>query len=80
MTNAEVWSNVKRGKCIPYKHQTLSKLKEILENEPVSVFPDNWKTMLNPGPCDYCRFSPPSSGDGKPCTMCPAEKRVYDAE
>ncbi len=23
-------------------------------------------------PCDLCRFSPPGSGDGKPCTMCPA--------
>lgn len=26
-------------------------------------------------PCDVCRFSPPSSGDGKPCTVCPAEGR-----
>ena len=25
-------------------------------------------------PCDLCRFNPPSSCDGKPCTMCPAEK------
>ena len=24
-------------------------------------------------PCDVCRFNPPSSADGKPCTMCPAE-------
>ena len=24
-------------------------------------------------PCDVCRFAPPSSGDGKPCTICPAE-------
>lgn len=23
-------------------------------------------------PCDACRFNPPSSADGKPCTMCPA--------
>lgn len=23
-------------------------------------------------PCDVCRYNPPSSGDGKPCTMCPA--------
>lgn len=26
-------------------------------------------------PCDMCRFSPPSSGDGKPCCICPAEVR-----
>lgn len=25
------------------------------------------------GPCGLCRFNPPSSCDGKPCTMCPAQ-------
>lgn len=25
------------------------------------------------GPCGLCRYNPPSSFDGKPCTMCPAE-------
>lgn len=25
--------------------------------------------------CDFCKFGPPSSSDGKPCTMCPAELR-----
>ena len=29
-------------------------------------------------PCTFCRFSPPSSRDGKPCTMCPAEGRSDD--
>ena len=23
-------------------------------------------------PCDLCQYNPPSSGDGKPCSMCPA--------
>nr|DAI25548.1 MAG TPA: hypothetical protein [Caudoviricetes sp.] len=23
-------------------------------------------------PCDLCLYNPPSSGNGKPCTMCPA--------
>lgn len=23
-------------------------------------------------PCDLCKYDPPSSFDGKPCTMCPA--------
>lgn len=23
-------------------------------------------------PCDLCAYNPPSSFDGKPCTMCPA--------
>ena len=26
-------------------------------------------------PCDVCKYNPPSSTDGKPCTMCPAEGR-----
>ena len=25
-------------------------------------------------PCDLCRHNPPSSGDGKPCSYCPAEQ------
>ena len=31
-------------------------------------------------PCDVCRYSPPSSGDGKPCTMCPAEGKGGDTD
>lgn len=23
-------------------------------------------------PCTFCTYNPPSSGDGKPCTVCPA--------
>lgn len=23
-------------------------------------------------PCDWCAYNPPSSMDGKPCTVCPA--------
>ena len=30
----------------------------------------------NATPCDVCRYNPPSSTDGKPCTMCPAEWRA----
>ena len=26
----------------------------------------------NATPCDFCRYNPPSSTDGKPCCMCPA--------
>ena len=25
--------------------------------------------------CTFCVYNPPSSGDGKPCTACPAHKR-----
>ena len=42
------------------------------------------KLKLLPGlaiptsPCDLCRYNPPSSGNGKPCTMCPAQERSED--
>lgn len=26
-------------------------------------------------PCDLCAYNPPSSGDGKPCCMCPATRK-----
>ena len=26
-------------------------------------------------PCDRCEYDPPSSGDGKPCSFCPASKK-----
>ena len=26
-------------------------------------------------PCDLCAYNPPSSCDGKPCTVCPATRR-----
>ena len=26
-------------------------------------------------PCDCCKFNPPTSGDGKPCFMCPAQAK-----
>lgn len=34
---------------------------------------DNWPSNERLTPCDVCRFYPPSSGDGKPCCICPAE-------
>lgn len=30
------------------------------------------KSLGRTSPCDLCRYNPPSSGDGKPCSMCPA--------
>lgn len=29
-------------------------------------------TQKSVSPCDVCMYSPPSSGDGKPCCVCPA--------
>ena len=33
-----------------------------------------------PTPCDVCRHNPPSSMDGKPCCVCPAERRTDEAD
>lgn len=33
------------------------------------------KTLGQTSPCDLCQYNPPSSGDGKPCSMCPACSR-----
>lgn len=29
-------------------------------------------------PCDLCRYNPPSSGDRKPCSMCPATPKEVE--
>ena len=42
------------------KIEELERRIKALEKEPKS-------------PCDLCRYNPPSSSDGKPCTMCQAE-------
>lgn len=34
-----------------------------------------WLSSVQPTPCDVCRHNPPSSKDGKPCCICPAEGR-----
>lgn len=34
-----------------------------------------WLSSVQPTPCDVCRHNPPSSMDGKPCCICPAEGR-----
>lgn len=40
---------------------------------------DDWldaQPTLTISPCDFCKYNPPSSCDGKPCTMCPATTNV----
>ncbi len=39
-----------------------------------------WNKRMPKTPCDLCRFAPPSSGDGKPCSMCVAEGRTEDGK
>ena len=33
------------------------------------------RVTVHLSPCDVCRYNPPSSGDGKPCSMCPARRK-----
>ena len=35
---------------------------------------DGLSVAIPTSPCDLCQYNPPSSTDGKPCTMCPAVK------
>lgn len=33
------------------------------------------EALENDGVCGLCAYNPPSSGDGKPCSYCPATSR-----
>lgn len=50
----------------------------------IDRFIEDMPTLTPPNepltPCDVCRFSPPSSGDGKPCCLCPADCRPPEGE
>lgn len=49
-----------------------------LAGQALGITPDRLRELAQAdkegiSPCTFCRFNPPSSGDGKPCCMCPAE-------
>ena len=49
-----------------------------LAGQALGIAPDRLRELAQAdregiSPCTFCRFNPPSSGDGKPCCMCPAE-------
>ena len=48
-----------------------------LAGQALGITPDRLRELAQAdregiSPCTFCRFNPPSSGDGKPCCMCPA--------
>ena len=48
-----------------------------LAGQALGIAPDRLRELAQAdregiSPCTFCRFNPPSSGDGKPCCMCPA--------
>lgn len=40
-----------------------------------ALYHANYCKRSDATPCDNCRFNPPSSGDGKPCSVCPARAK-----
>ena len=63
----------------------LCEMRSLKQAVPPDHFPDSTKMVQDPPnepltPCDVCRFSPPSSGDGKPCCLCPADRRPSEGE
>lgn len=48
---------------------------ELVEYSPALTPPNEPLT-----PCDLCMYNPPSSCDGKPCCMCPAEAALKEAQ
>lgn len=58
------------------REEAINKLTELLPGEFLSEYTDAIKmgieALNNKTPCDLCKYNPPGSGDGKPCTMCPA--------
>ena len=58
------------------REKAIKELTELLPEEFLSEYADAIrmaiKALENKTPCDLCIYHPPGSGDGKPCTMCPA--------
>ena len=59
--------SLRDGEAEEYHSMFAAMLEESIPNEPLT-------------PCDVCKFSPPSSSDGKPCCMCPAVRRPPEGE
>lgn len=38
------------------------------------------RKQRNLTPCDCCKFNPPSIGNGKPCSVCPAQAKMKGGE
>ena len=58
----KIWERMKAIEDILGDEYDLDRLRELAQADKEGI-----------SPCTFCRFNPPSSGDGKPCCMCPAE-------
>lgn len=61
-------------------HQELKEYRAVDTVEEFRALKEAEQTRREGCPCDLCRFSPPSSRDGKPCAMCPAIGRDLRGE
>lgn len=52
-----------------------NKFGEVVE-ETINVVHVKKIPSVDAVPCNFCRFTPPSMEDGKPCGVCPAEGKV----
>ena len=63
--------------------RTLSGADEVCRSCAAKLNKTDWRRVVRSVvtgagglPCDACAFSPPSSGDGKPCAVCPATGKI----
>ena len=63
----ETYKDIKKGKVY-------SSFRDVPQ-ESVLAIANGTPIPDNATPCDFCRYNPPSSTDGKPCCMCPATGR-----
>ena len=73
MMNAQTFEDYLRGQVAKGKYEIAVIPAHIALGIADYIEKNRSKNMT---PCDVCRYNPPSSMDGKPCTMCPAERKV----
>ena len=69
-TGLEPEGVVHLAECWQQEHETLCQYLALGSIDRLRELAQAHKECISP--CTFCRFNPPSSGDGKPCCMCPA--------
>ena len=52
----------------------------VILNDYAEVIYNEYFKKIKLTPCDVCKFNPPTSGDNKPCFICPAQAKGADNE
>ena len=76
-----------KGEKVMARYIAANKLAKLLHFEDIGTPDEMWKPVgeikemvdfltdkyiMALTPCDLCKYNPPSSNDGKPCSICPA--------